>query len=71
MDCNRLAEAYSGSRLCYVKVCKVIPKFTFSMKKCILHRMFIGETVLSDTDLRIYKIGSVGIGIFRFRWDLV
>ena len=23
MDCNRLVEASSGSRLCYVKVCKV------------------------------------------------
>ena len=64
MDCNRLVEASSGSRLCYVKVCKVFHKFTFSMKKCILHLIFIGETVLSDKDLRIYKIGSVGIGMF-------
>ena len=35
------------------------------MKKCILHLIFFVQTaVLSDKDLRIYKIGSVGIGIF-------
>ena len=50
--------------MCYVKVCKVHSQIYIFYEKVHFASDMFWAVCLSDKDLRIYKIGSVGIGIF-------
>ena len=77
MDCNRLVEAPRDQDCVTLRYVKYIHKFTFSMKKCILHRICFGRfafhtKIYVSTKQDLLELGFlVEISQIQVRFSLV